>query len=128
MREETRQWFAQASADLKAARDNVVSENFYLVGFLCHQAVEKGLIALLIERHARAPPHSHSLRRLADELDLPLRLQEEVDLLEPAYTDSRYPDVHEDVPAERYSKSDAERMIIITEDLFEWIRKRIAAS
>jgi len=128
MRDESAQWLRQAEGDFKAAKDNLESENFYVVAFLCHQSVEKGLKALFIVRNARAPPKTHSLRRLSSELAAPVELLDAADLLEPVYTESRYPDILEDVPLDRYSRSDAGIMIKIAEDFFTWIQEQMLLS
>lgn len=55
MREEIIRWIEQAKADLKAARDNLDTGNYYVVALLCQQTVEKGLKALYILRFAKQP-------------------------------------------------------------------------
>ena len=128
MHEETRHWQEQARADFKATKDNLTSENFYVAAFLCHHALERIMKAHLIERRHQPPPQSHSLRRLASDLELPEHLQGCAAKLEPIYTDSRYPDVNIDVPAARYTREDAEGIIKITEEMFTWIQDQVMKS
>jgi len=125
MHEETRHWHEQARADFKAARDNLTSANYYVAAFLCHQALEKIMKALLIERRHQPPPQSHSLRRLALDLEHPENFQKSASKLESIYTDSRYPDVNIDLPAARYTLKDADMIIRITEEMFTWIQDQV---
>jgi len=115
---------AQAEADLKTARDNLVSGNYYVVALFCQQTVEKGLKALYLHQSRAQVPKTHSLPRLAKEVDLPEKFRKAIDLINPSYVFSRYPDLVEDIPAEMYTKESVAEMLAQTEVLFAWIQKQ----
>ncbi len=95
MKEQTRRWLMRADDDLGLAR-LAVREGSFPAGvlFLCQQAVEKSLKAVLVEATDTSPPRIHDLRRLAAGCTLPFsrehfRLMER---LTDVYRPSRYPD------------------------------------
>ena len=46
MRKEAENWWKQALKDFEVAGKNLEIDQYYIVAFLCQQAVEKGLKAL----------------------------------------------------------------------------------
>jgi len=56
MRGETRNWWPQALADLEAARVNLSASQHCVSAFLCHQASEEALKAVIIEKLRELPP------------------------------------------------------------------------
>ncbi|MFH0875065.1 MAG: HEPN domain-containing protein [archaeon] len=61
MRLETNNWISQAKIDLESAEINFKAERHYLSVFLCHQATEKALKALYIEKNKTSAGTTHSL-------------------------------------------------------------------
>jgi HEPN domain-containing protein len=49
VRKEIEDWFVQAKADLKAAKDNIETRNFFVSAFLSQQSAEKALKYLPLE-------------------------------------------------------------------------------
>lgn len=50
MRKEVQNWLDQAADDFDGAEFNFRGKKYYIAAFLCQQAVEKALKALLIEK------------------------------------------------------------------------------
>ncbi len=98
--------------------------NFYLVVFLCHETIEKGLKALYIERERRLPPRSHDLLRLATTVEVPSQFGEVISEVDSSYILTRYPDAAEGVPAETYERDEAAHVLRRTKEVFEWIQTR----
>ncbi|HLC81015.1 MAG TPA: HEPN domain-containing protein [Candidatus Nanoarchaeia archaeon] len=124
MGKETENWWHQAEADFKAAVFNFNGKQYYVASFLFQQAVEKALKALML-KEKKELLKSHSLSRLAKELNTPLALLAKLAILEPVYQETRYPDVSEKIPAEEFEEEDASKFLEIAEEVMQWIRKRI---
>ncbi len=60
MKKEVQNWWGQAQADLKAAKDNYYHEIYYVASFLSQQAAEKALKAVLLLKN-NIIPKTHSL-------------------------------------------------------------------
>ncbi len=124
MAKESHRWLVQAKADFKAARDNLKSRNFYLVAFLSHQTIEKGLKALYIEREREMPLRSHDLRKLAAAIGIPNRFRSFVSELNPAYIFARYPDATKGTPAQAYEREEVTTILKQAKEVFSWIQSQ----
>lgn len=116
MREQAAVWLEYANADLAAARQ-LMDAHDTIAAYHAHQAAEKGLKALQIQRtgdHDR----THDLVRLYRELDVPTEFQSVLEDLNPADTAARYPDA-DDVVLERPDET-----LETVEELLAWIRRR----
>lgn len=125
MRGETRNWWTQALADLEAAKVNLSASQYYVCAFLCHQAAEKALKAVIIEKLRELPPKNHNLLRLGERLSLTEGLQAALRRLNPAYTNALYPDAANGVPAEAFDEEMAQDHIAYSERVVEWARKQL---
>ncbi len=74
MRKEVEIWLKQALKDFESAKKNLKIREYYLVAFLCQQAVEKGLKALFIHLHKKLPEKTHSLIYLGRKVKIPKNL------------------------------------------------------
>ena len=92
MREETQRWLDKAEDDLKKARDNCSIKHYDLASFLCQQAVEKALKAVLIEE-TEMFPKIHDLVKLGRLANISKDLLKECEKLTFVYVETRYPDV-----------------------------------
>lgn len=108
MREEVRSWWRQALEDLDAGRATLEIGKYYVCAFLCQQAAEKALKAVLMATRRKAFPKTHSLLALAKALSIPLELQSAARRLNSAYVTSRYPDAANGVPAEIFDEGIAQ--------------------
>ena len=62
----TAYWLDCADYDLQTAKAMLETKRFLYVGFMCHQTIEKGLKADLVQRPDSELPYIHSLVRLAN--------------------------------------------------------------
>ncbi len=103
MRREIENWWKQALADLRSAKNCINSEDYYLSVFSSQQAVEKSLKALCLLLF-REIPQGHSIIYLAQKTKLPGKMLSGVRDLNPEYLTTRYPDMAAGVPAELYDQ------------------------
>ena len=92
MRPEAEPWWRQAEADLETARDTFAAGHWYNVSWLAHQAAEKALKALHIDRSGVMLPRTHSLVHLGVMLAVPTSVASDLSSLNPAFDLARYPD------------------------------------
>ncbi len=124
MKKTTREWMDFAHRDLEAAghlADNEYVSNVVL--FHSQQCVEKCLKALLEETRGTVP-HIHSVVTLhsilKEEIELSLSLEDdELDLVDAVYIDTRYPSGLGLLPAGFPTKTDARELLEIAEKVFE---------
>jgi len=124
MREEVINWFKQAEADLRSARNSKKSFDFYMSVFASQQTVEKALKALCLYK-LREFPKGHSIIYLARKVDVPERMLSGIRDLNPEYLSTRYPDMAAGIPAELYDESIAARHLKTAEQVIEWVKKQI---
>ena len=124
MREEVKRWINLAKEDFESAKINFDNAKFYVCAFLCQQAVEKALKAWLIEKTGKFPK-IHDLVFLAEKLNLDKHLVKGCDELSKVYIETRYPDIEEKLPYEKFDKNKTKRFLYISEELLKWIEKKI---
>ncbi len=91
MKLEAKEWLNRALEDLKAARILLREGLYDLSAFHAHQAAEKALKALWVEKRSELPPRIHALQVLARELGL-TDLLDSARFVSSVYYISRYPD------------------------------------
>lgn len=124
MRPETSSWWAQAKADLSAAKKNISIDEYSVAVFLSEQAVEKALKALFIEEK-REESRTHDLLELGDDLHIPKELRANLMDLGPEYTVSRYPGAAHGAPYRLYTKEKAELRHKQAREVFGWVKSRL---
>jgi len=124
MRTEIKNWLMQAEEDLDSAEKNFEINKHYLVSFLCQQAVEKGLKALILAK-SREKPIGHSLIYLGKLAGVPKKYFSELKKLSPQYFISRYPDISEDIPYELYDEESSKNFLKIAREVIEWIKGQL---
>ncbi len=124
MREEIRNWWVQAKADLKSAENLLNSEDYYACSFFCQQAVEKGLKALHLLKK-RKIPSTHSLVFLSKEIGIPSDFKTSILKLNPEYITTRYPDAANGAPVEIYNGEIAKEHLDGAKKVLEWLEKQI---
>ncbi|NIR47010.1 HEPN domain-containing protein [candidate division KSB1 bacterium] len=125
MREETKNWWAQAQKDLESARKSLNADLYYVSAFLCQQAVEKGLKALYIQQKKQMPDKTHNLLRLAESVGFPKNKLGLLRSLNPDFVTTRYPDAANGIPAEIFDKDIAQDHLEKAEEVMNWIRKTL---
>lgn len=118
--EDQERWITQAEADLTAAQVNLNAGQYYVVALLAQQAAEKALKAVVIHQTNQLPPKIHDLVRLGKLVQTPPVLDEALELLEPTYLSSRYPDATEAIPVDEYSKTDAHELLEAAGEVYQW--------
>jgi HEPN domain-containing protein len=122
MKRATKEWLDFADRDLEVARllvDNEYVSNAEL--FHCQQCVEKCLKALLEENNIPVP-HIHTMVKLHSLLkeNSPISLsvtEDELDLVDAVYIDSRYPSGIGLLPSGFPTKEDARELLRIAEQV-----------
>ena len=123
MRRETELWWRQALEDLKSAEGNLEIERYYLVAFLCHQAVEKALKALHIEKLRESAGTIHSLTLLGRRVSIPEELSGYLRRMGPDFVVARYPNAAHGLPHELYDRSMAEERLGWAKEVLGWVER-----
>jgi len=124
MREEVKNWFKQAEADLRSSGNSRDAGDYYMSVFASQQAAEKALKALCLFK-LKEYPKGRSIIYLAQQLEVPESMMSGIRDLNPEYLITRYPDMAAGVPAELYDDSIAGRHFKTAQDVLEWIRDQI---
>lgn len=126
MRQESENWLKQSLKDFEVAKKTLDINEYYLVAFLCQQAIEKGLKALYIEKNKQLAPQHHSLIFLAESVGVPRKFYSFLKTVNKEFVVSRYPDAAYGVPYELYDKSIALEMLTKGGEVMEWIKSQIS--
>lgn len=127
VREEARNWFDGALVDLEEAKSALSNRRYNWALFAAHQAVEKVLKAAFIVLRRKRPPKSHDLTRLLSELDIEISEDLRVGITEltPYYTIARYPNAGLERPWESISRTTAERLLRVAEEVVKYVGRLI---
>jgi HEPN domain-containing protein len=124
MREEVHNWFKQAEADVRSARNSREAGDYYMSVFASQQAAEKALKALSLLK-LREYPKGHSIIYLAQRLEVPESMMSGIRDLNPEYMSTRYPDMAAGVPAELYDDKIAARHFQTAQEVLAWVRDQM---
>lgn len=104
-------WLKQAKNDFLFAQAAEKNGFFAQTCFICQQAAEKALKAILYSKGAAAVT-THSLRRLCEELGINHKLLLAAKMLDQYYISSRYPDaLAEGAPCDAFTKEQAKEAL-----------------
>ena len=123
-------WLRQAEYDLKQSERLLSDDVYSYAAFFAEQSAQKSLKAFLISQGARSVP-IHSVGELAKRaavLDSRFTiLVEAAGRLDRHYIVSRYPDALPEpaIPAEAYSRADAEEAVATARFVYEQARQAI---
>lgn len=126
MSSEAERWFRQAEHDLENAQKTFEVGAYDVTAFLCQQAVEKGVKALILARTGEAPERSHSIQRLAQAAGLLGKLPRDALMLDDFYVAARYPDAVVEVPFEMFATPDAEAALRVAAESLDILRKELS--
>lgn len=118
-------WLAQSDRDLITSKNCARSGDFYASAFFCHQAIEKSLKALYIQKFEDLPPKIHHIDKLANLLEAPNKILDITYSLSEDYMMTRYPDVSDQLPFQLYNEKMTRKKILQTEKLLSWVKKTI---
>lgn len=129
MRREILIWWKQAQEDLDSAEKIFNLSKWYLVAFLCEQAVEKALKGLIVKK-TRNPQlflEKHSLIYLGKTIKAPEQFYPILRELTRDYTVSRYPGAGstEEPPYELYDEAKAKMLLEKTKEVLKWIETQL---
>ncbi|MBU0459978.1 MAG: HEPN domain-containing protein [Nanoarchaeota archaeon] len=125
MREEVKNWWEQAQADLKTARDNITNKNYYASVMFSQQAAEKSLKAVYILLKDKLPPRIHDLVELCRLVSAPEKTTLVSGKLTVTYLPSHYPGVAPVIPVKFYDQKKAEAHLNEAEEIVQWVKKQI---
>ncbi len=129
MRDEVRWWLAASESDLAAARTLLDAGSYHHAAFLCQQAAEKALKALLLGRLGAFPKTHASVDLLerwkAEGGAVPAGLETAARDLDRDYIDSRYPNGVGGEPAKFYDRTIAEARIRYAESISSHARAEL---
>lgn len=122
-------WFGQACRDLEQAEDSRCAGRHEWACFACHQAAEKAVKALHLNRGQEA--WGHVVARLLKELPEPFRpgedLLDRARVLDAYYIAPRYPNGHpEGAPFEHYGSLQSTEAIRYAGEILDYVRSRLA--
>ena len=124
MKEEIKNWWKQAKDDLEKAEILLNNKKYDGAVFFCQQAVEKGLKAINL-RDNKELIKTHDLAFLARKIKASDEILSICSNINPVYTDSRYVDFLETVPAEYYTKDKAEEYMKMAKKVIKWIKETL---
>jgi len=124
MKEETKLWLTQAQEHFDDAIYLFNGSRYSLAVYCCHQALEKILKAIIVEKADIIPPKSHNLDSLAREtmLSFPDTWNEDLAEITRFFWRVRYPDLQQ---ASLSSKEKVQTTIDKTKEIFLWIAKQL---
>ena len=130
MKESVQYWFGLADYDIESAKVMLSGRRYLYVGFMCHQAIEKALKAIIsldcVE--GEIPPKIHNLVKLVNKAGLYEKLSTEqlefIDMMNPLNVEARYPDYKNRIAAD-LSADSCTQIIAGTEELLCWIKQQL---
>jgi HEPN domain-containing protein len=125
VRREAELWWKQSLEDLKSAEGNLGIGRYYLVAFLCHQAIEKALKALYIQKLRESPGATHSLIFLGGKVGVPKQLFGHLRKVSPDFVVARYPNAAQGLPHEIYDREMAEERLRLAREVLGWVKKAL---
>ena len=126
MRPETEPWWRQSQADMAVARQLIQPESYYASAWFAHQAVEKGLKALYIERHQVQAARTHDLVYLSSALTLPSKFVVHIPTIDRAFELTRYPDLVTLVaPIDGVNEATALNIFQSAEEVMTWLEAQL---
>ncbi len=121
-------WIEIAEYDFATANAMLKTGRYLYVAFMCQQALEKMLKAIIVSKTDKFPPKVHKLEFLANEAGVNKELNEkQKDLLNELsffYLNNRYPDFKVELN-KLITKEKSMKLIEQTEDLLKWIKQKI---
>ena len=99
-----------------------------MVGFMCHQTIEKMLKAYYVSQTGERPPFTHNLSMLANQSKIYDKLKENhkdlLDTLEPLNIEARYPTDKEKI-FKSLTHNKCKEIIDKTRRLAKWIKTKL---
>jgi HEPN domain-containing protein len=126
MEKDVKYWVDLSSYDLRTAGAMLKTGRYVYVLFMCQQAVEKLLKALVVKRTRSFPPKTHDLERLATICSL-APTPEQSELLRGLtayYIETRYPEDARKIARET-GREKSRSYLRRTKEIMAWLRKEL---
>ncbi len=120
-------WINQAESDLESAKYNLQGGKLDVAAYLCQQSTEKALKALYI-KNKNELWKTHDLVKLAELVKAPKRIVELCNEINPIYTEDRYPDYSDVIPAKKFKQEEVEDFFNKSKEVIKWIKKNLSSS
>ena len=127
--ERSRDWWVQAQADLRHARNSREDSDYDWACFASHQSAEKAVKAVFQKHHLEARGHAVSLLlgNLGDLIHVPEDIIDAARSLDKLYISTRYPNgLEQGAPTEFYTRREAEEAIIFGEQIVDFCRSHLS--
>ena len=125
MRQDTIPWWRQAEADLESAELLLVSSVYYAVSWFSHQAAEKAIKALYLERNWRDASRVHDLNLLGRHVGVPVEVSRDLATLDPAFGLTRYPTALGLAPVDTITAPIGTRHIDAARRILQWVKSEL---
>lgn len=124
-------WIDLAEYDIETAEAMFETKRFLYVGFMCHQVIEKSLKGYYVFVKNEIPDKIHNLIRLAKQSGLydlfSPDQKKTLDRLDPLNIEARYPKEKEKL-LQALTKEKCQEIIIMTKELYQWIKLQLSKS
>ena len=130
MNENIEYWLDLADYDIETAKVMLNSGRYLYVGFMCHQAIEKALKAIISQacKEGEIPPKIHDLGKLAVHSKLFDKMTDEqkifIEYLNPLNIEARYPEYKKRF-LEVLTREKCEGVFAGTEEFLCWIKEQL---
>jgi len=116
--------FSQAQSDLQKAQILFNNDSLDGAAFFCQQSVEKALKALLIKKTDEFSK-IHDIVALSRMVKAPDDIIGKCKIINPYYTETRYPDYSERIPAESFSRNEIDEVLTLSDEVIKWVKSLI---
>jgi len=120
----SKNWLAQAESDLKSAKYNLSGKKLDIAAYLCQQSVEKALKSLYIKINNKLWK-THDLVKLAELVKAPKKIIGLCNDLNPIYTEDRYPDYSDIIPAKKFQESEVKDFLYKSKEVLKWTKENL---
>lgn len=121
MRPDTLAWWRQAEADLHSGDIMLANGQWYAASWFAQQATEKALKALILERSRREPARTHDVRQLGRTVGAPSNVEQDLTVLFPIFSLTRYPDALNVPPIDAIGEIDAREHVDAARRVLRWV-------
>lgn len=117
-------WLNSSLDDLKTAKAMLAASRYNYAIFMCQQALEELLKAIIVVQTKDHPPFIHDLIILSQKVNLkiPRQITENLRNINPHYIAARYKVQRFD--PKLYNRASAKRAIQITEETVKWLIRK----
>jgi len=126
MKKEVQYWLNIAEYDIETAEAMLKSGRYLYVLFICQQAIEKVLKALIVQETEQLPPRVHDLLKLAGlaKVDVTDEEKEFLNKLSFYYLETRYPEQISDL-SQSVDNDMGESYLVGSKEMLNWLKTKI---